>query len=124
MDYKRYPKLNRLFKKYIQCNNHNKNALHNECKVYRHNLSTLMRQSKKPYYFKNDIKDLKSTWNRIKSIISLKAKESESSKTFLNNKGEVLTNSLDIASSFDIFFVQLHQTSSLILNKSLISLSK
>ena len=124
MDYKRYPKLNRLFKKYIQCNNHNKNALHNECKVYRHNLSTLMRQSKKPYYFKNDIKDLKSTWNRIKSIISLKAKESESSKTFLNNKGEVLTNSLGIASSFDIFFVQLHQTSSLILNKSLISLSK
>lgn len=124
MDYKRYPKLNRLFKKYIQCNNHNKNALHNECKVYRHNLSTLMRQSKKPYYFKNDIKDLKGTWNRIKSIISLKAKESESSKTFLNNKGEVLTNSLDIASSFDIFFVQLHQTSSLILNKSLISLSK
>ena len=61
-----------------------------------------MRQCKKPY-FKNDIKDLKSTWKRIKSVISLKAKESESSKTFLNNKGEVLTNSLDIASSFDFF---------------------
>ena len=61
-----------------------------------------MRQSKKPY-FKNVIKDLKSTWKRIKSIISLKAKESESSKTFLNNKGEVLTNSLDIASRFDFF---------------------
>ena len=40
----------------------------------------------------------------IKSIISLKAKESESPKTILNNKGEVLTNPIDIASSFNDIF--------------------
>ena len=58
-------KKNRLFKKYIKCNNHgNNNALHNEYNAYRNNLSTLMKQSKKLYYsnyFKNNIKDMKNT---------------------------------------------------------------
>ena len=71
-----------------------------------------MKQSKKLYYtnyFKNEIKDMRKTWKRIKSIISQKAKESESPKTHLNNKGEVLTNPIDIVSNFDnFFFVLLH----------------
>ena len=65
-----------------------------------------MKQSKKFYYanyFKNSIKDMKNTWKGIKSIISPKAKESESPKTVLN-KGEVLTNPIDISSSFNNFF--------------------
>ena len=61
----RFHKKNRFFKKYIKCNSHNnKNALHNEYKAYRNNLSTLMKQSKKLYYinyFKNNIKDMKNT---------------------------------------------------------------
>ena len=41
-------KKNRLFKKYIKCNNQdNKNTLHNEHQAYRNKLSTLMKQSKK-----------------------------------------------------------------------------
>ena len=64
-----------------------------------------MKQSKKLYYtnyFKNKIKYMRKTWKRIKSIISQKAKESESPN--LNNKGEVLTNPIDIVSNFDNFF--------------------
>ena len=91
-------KENRLFKKYIKCNNHNnKNALHNEYKAHRNKLSSLMKQSKKFYYanyFKNSIKDMKTTWKGIKSIISLKAKKST-------------------------FSVVLQQISNLILNKLL-----
>ena len=81
-----------------------------------------MKQSKKLYdatYFKNNIKDMKNTWKGIKSIVSLKAKESESPKAILNNKGEVLTNPTDITSSFNNFFVLLQQTCNIILNKPL-----
>ena len=66
-------KKNRLFKKCIKCNTHdNKNALHNEYKAYRNNLSTFIRQRKKLYYsyhFKNNNKYMKNTWKEIKSII-------------------------------------------------------
>ena len=38
---------NILFKKYIKCNNpKNKNALHNEFKIYRNNFAILMKQNK------------------------------------------------------------------------------
>ena len=40
----------------------NKNPLHNEYKVYRNELSILMKQSKKRFYanyFKNNMKDMK-----------------------------------------------------------------
>ena len=66
-----------------------------------------MKQSKKRYYsnyFKNNMKDMKNTWKGIKPIISLKAKESESPKAILNNKDEVLTNPIDIASSMNNYF--------------------
>ena len=66
-----------------------------------------MKQRKKHYYsnyFKNNIKDMKKTWKGIKSLISLNAKESESPKTILNNKREVLTNPIGIASNFNKFF--------------------
>ena len=61
---------------------------------------------------------MKNTCKRVKSVISLKAKEFQSPKTVLNSKGEVLTNPTDIA-SFNIFFVLLHQTFNQILNKPL-----
>ena len=116
-------KKSRLFKKYIKCNSHNnQNALHNEHKAYRNNLSTLMKKGNKLYYtnyFKNNIKDMKNKWKGIKSIIYLKAKEFESPQIVLNNKGEVLTNHVDIASSFKNFFILLDQTSNLILSKRL-----
>ena len=54
-----------------------------------------MNQSEKQYYsnyFKNNINNMKNTWNGIKSIISLKTSAYESPKTIVNSKGEFLTN--------------------------------
>ena len=47
---------------------------------------------------------MKNTWKGIKSKIFLKAKKYESPKTIFNNKGEVHTKPIDIASSFNNFF--------------------
>ena len=66
-----------------------------------------MKQSKRRHFtnhFKNIIKDMKNTWNGDKSIIFLKAKESESPKSVFKNKGEDLTNPTDIVGSFNSFF--------------------
>ena len=59
-----------------------------------------MKQSKKHYYcgyFENYIKNMKSTWTRIKSIVFLNVSESESPNKTVNSKVEYLTNPIDIA---------------------------
>ena len=93
----------RLFKKYIKCGDCNKNIFHQEYK----SLSTFLKQSEKSYYnnyFRNNINNIKNTWKEIKSIISLKTKESQSPKIILNNKSEFLINPNDIANQFNNFF--------------------
>ena len=93
---------------YIKSGDYNKIILHKEYKTYRNSLSTLLKQSKKCYYnnyFRNNINNIKNIWKGIKSIISLNTKESESPKIILNNKGEFLTNTNDIANQFNIFFL-------------------
>ena len=75
-------------------------------------MSTLLKQSKKSYYnnyFRNN-NNIKNTWKRIKSIISLNNKESESPKIILNNKDEFLTNPNDIANQFNNFFCSVAPT--------------
>ena len=77
-------KKNRVFKKYIKCGNYNKNIFHQEYKLYRKSLSTLLKQSKKSYYndyFRNNINNIKNIWKGTKSIIFLNIKESN----LLNN---------------------------------------
>ena len=104
-------KKNRLFKKYIKGGDCNKNIFHQEYKAYRNSLSTLLKQSKKSYYnnyFRNNINNIKNTWKRIKSIISLNNKESESPKIILNNKGEFLTSPMILRTNLITFFVPLH----------------
>ena len=63
----------RLCKKYIKFNKHsNKNALHNEYKAYRNNLSTLVKPSKKLYYgnyFKNNINSLNAKYIETSQLI-------------------------------------------------------
>ena len=73
---------------------------------HQNNSSTLLEQSKKPYYnnyFRNNINNIKNTWRGIRSIISLNTKESESSKIILKNKGEFLTDPNDTANQFNDF---------------------
>ena len=47
---------------------------------------------------------MKTTWNGIKSLISLRTSESSSPETIDNSNGKVLTNPIDIANSFDNSF--------------------
>ena len=51
-------------------------------------LSTFLKDSKKTYfsYFKENIKDIKKTWNGINSIISMKLKNSGILSSILNNE--------------------------------------
>ena len=66
-----------------------------------------MKQRKKQYYsnyFKNNIKNMKNTWKGIKSIISLKLCKSESPKSIINNKGELLNNPIDTSNSSNNIF--------------------
>ena len=51
-------------------------------------LSTFLKDSKKTYfsYFKENVKDVKKTWNGINSIISMKIKNSGILSSILNNE--------------------------------------
>ena len=51
-------------------------------------LSTFLKDSKKTYFshFKENIKDIKKTWNGINSIISMKIKNSGILSSILNNE--------------------------------------
>ena len=80
---------------------------------HRDSSSTLLEQSKKPYYnnyFRNNINNIKNTWKGIKSIISLNTKESESPKILLSNKGEFLTNPNDITNQLNNIFCSVAST--------------
>ena len=66
-----------------------------------------MKKRKQKYfnnYFQTNVKNIKNTWNRIKSIIYLKAKYSESLKSIKAKHGETITNPKLTADNFDNFF--------------------
>ena len=96
-------KKNKLFEKYIKCQNPvTKNDLHREYKSLRNKLSTIIKESKRKYYddyFRTNLKNIKNTWKGIKSIISLKSKNSDIPK-IIKDKDTFLTGPKDIANSF------------------------
>ena len=51
-----------------------------------------------------NMKNVMNTWNEIKSIISLKAKDSESSKIIKTKYGETITDPKLIADNINNFF--------------------
>ena len=66
-----------------------------------------MKKRKQKYfnnYFQTNVKNIKNTWERIKSIISLKSKYSESPKSIKTKHGETITNPKLIVDNFDNFF--------------------
>ena len=75
-------------------------------KNYRERLATLLKESKQTYfssYLKENIKDVKKTLKNIKSITSMKSKNSDIPSTILNN-GKRITESTTIANKFNDFF--------------------
>ena len=83
-----------------------KEELHQKCKNYRNTIATLMKKSKENYftkYFETNIKNLKSTWKGIRSIISLKNSNS-SSPNVINFNNELKSDPLKIANVFNNYF--------------------
>ena len=98
---------NKLFDKFIESTNPIiKEKLHNDYKIYRNMISTLLKQSKKKYYdkyFKDNINNMKNTWEGIRSIISLQ-KTTNDSPTIISLEGHTVTDPRTIANTFNSFF--------------------
>ena len=55
---------------------------HNGCTSYRNLLSTFLKKSKEKYFtnfFNENIKDIKKTWKGIKTLVSMKQKNNDTS---------------------------------------------
>ena len=93
---------NKLSDKFIKSTNPIiKEKLHNDYKSYRNMISTLLKQSKKNYYdkyFKDNINNMKNTWEGIRSIISLQ-KTTNDSPTIISLEGQTVTDPRTIANT-------------------------
>ena len=98
---------NKFFKNYIKKKDiTQKNELHNNYKIYRNLISTLMKTSKQNYYskyFESNLTNIKNTWKGIKSIISMRSSSSVT-PTLLTFQNETTDNLKRIASIFNNVF--------------------
>ena len=81
-----------------------KEKFHANCIKYRSLLSTLMKKSKQAYYnkyFEKNWNNIKNTWKRIKSLISLKTVASSVPALLTLHNGNTVTNPYDTASTFN-----------------------
>ena len=99
--------INHVLKKFINCNeSQTKEQLHTRHKEYRNLLSTILKRSKTYYYnhyFDINWNNIKSTWKRIKSILSINPNPSDIPK-ILNANDSTTTNSVEIANFFNNYF--------------------
>ena len=101
---------NKLFSDYIDKKDlSQKTEFHIKYKSYKNMLSTLMKKIKRNYFtkfFENNLKNLKNTWNSIKSIISMKRSFSNT-PTLLTFQNENIDNPERMAMSSTIISVPL-----------------
>ena len=72
-----------------------------------------MKKSKQDYYdkyFKRNWNDIKNTWKGIKSLISLKIVASNVPTVFSLDNGDTITNTYDIANTFNNYFTSIAET--------------
>ena len=104
---------NTLFSRYIKCKESSqKKDFHLKYKSYWNLLSTLLKDSKQPYFtnfFKSNNNDIKKTWKSIKSIISMKNKSNNDSPTPIIHEGNFIVDPLSIANAFNDFFSTVAQ---------------
>ena len=73
-----------------------KEFYHNNYKTYRNLLSTLLQRAKEKYFtkfFNENIKDIKKTWTEIKSLVSMKHKNNDTSSIIRNDENTSMTQS-------------------------------
>ena len=72
-----------------------------------------MKKSKQVYYgkyFEINWNNIKNTWKRIKSLISLKTVASLAPTVLSLNNGDTITNLYDIANTFNNYFASIAET--------------
>ena len=89
-----------------------KEEYHTNYKKYRNLLSTFMRRSKQAYYDKyfETNWNIKNTWKGIKCHISLKTVASSVPTVPSLDNGDTITNSYDIATTFNNYFASIAET--------------
>ena len=90
-----------------------KEEFHTNYKKYRTLLSTLMKKIKQAYYdkyFERNWNNIKNTWKRIKSLISLKTVASNVPTVLSLDNGKTITNPCDIANFFNNYFTSIAET--------------
>ena len=98
---------NKLFSKYIKCKDEQtKTNLHEEYKVLRNRINTLIYFSKKDYYSKyfNQYSDnIKKVWQGIKGIINIKTKDQNSPNCIEVDK-KLITENKQICNEYNNYF--------------------
>ena len=72
-----------------------------------------MKKSKQAYYdkyFERNQNNIKNTWKRIKSLISLKTVASGVPAVLTLDNGDTITNPYDIANTFNNYFASIAET--------------
>ena len=72
-----------------------------------------MKKSKQAYYdryFEKNWNNIKNTWKRIKSLISLKAVASNVPTALSFDNGDTVTHPYDIANTFNNYFTSIAET--------------
>ena len=90
-----------------------KEEFHTKYQKYRNLLSTLMKKSKQAYYdqyFERNWNNIKNKWKGIKSLIFLKTVASHVPTILSLDNGDTITNSYDIANTFNNYFASIAET--------------
>ena len=90
-----------------------KEEFHNNYKIHRNLLSTLMKKRKQAYcskYFERNWNNIKNTWKEIKSLISLKTVVSSAATVLSLGNGDTITNPYDTANTFSNYFNSIAET--------------
>ena len=101
---------NKLLTKMVKCKDLNQKAILNaEFKQMKNEITSLTKNSKKDYYDKYFTKhkdNLGKTWQGIKEIINIKAKNSDYPSCIIVD-GKTITDPTEIASQFNTFYVSI-----------------
>ena len=106
-------KKNNIYSKFVKCKNQKlKEFYHNNYKIYRNLLSTLLKRAKEKYFtkfFNKYIKNITKTWIRIKSLVSMKHKNNDTPSIIRNDK-KYINDPITIANTFNNFFTSIAET--------------
>ena len=97
----------KIHKKYIQAKDETiKLELHTQFKEMRSSIQTEIKNSKKKYFqdfFADNAKNIKDTWNGIKSIVNIKSKSKSSPKSLMVNK-KLIADPTAVSETFNEYF--------------------